>query len=438
VDDNVAQAFRSAAHAFHVQAAALFRSGRLVAFASPEGALTMEQVGPAVVSSTDVATRGPVTRFYTPPGSEVDFVLYATPVRGDLALVAFFTMDTPLGNARRSGQALVQAILRAGVSESGAPSPEPAAVEAPALPRDWVPETPSPGLEGALFGTPEAPPAPPPTGTAVTVELPRDWIPASPASEDRFPFLHPPPAPPPIGREIIVHVPLAAGGTPLRFSLVLVPRFPEHRLAGGMVEALKAWTHRLCLAWDWHAEFVDVRPDRLALTLTLGPEVAPAQAVQQLRDGLAARLLQTYPHLSADLPSGRFWASPFLLTNGTLPPDVEVADFIQRPGGRGFSRGREGASTTAVLDFASLHHIASLRPRTWSPKRNGAGGRGNRLIREIATSCLDSGSALVAMTQSAGLCRRKAGVDGGRLYLDILLESRGQPPFRWLIPPASS
>jgi hypothetical protein len=112
VDDNVAQAFRSAAHAFHVQAAALFRSGRLVAFASPEGALTMEQVAPAVATSTDVATRGPVTRFYTPPGSESDFVLYATPVRGDLALAAFFTMDTPLGNAVDRAR-LVQAILRA-------------------------------------------------------------------------------------------------------------------------------------------------------------------------------------------------------------------------------------------------------------------------------------------------------------------------------------
>lgn len=104
VDDSVAQALRSAAHAFHVQAAALFRAGRMVAFASPEAALTMEQVAPAVATSTDVGTRGPVTRFFTPPGSEVDFVLYATPVRADLALAAFFTMDTPLGNARRSGQ----------------------------------------------------------------------------------------------------------------------------------------------------------------------------------------------------------------------------------------------------------------------------------------------------------------------------------------------
>src|SRR3989304_1516522 len=132
VSDAVAQAFRAAAQAFQVEAAALFRNGRMVAFSSPSAKLTMEQIAPAVAASTDVATRGSVTRFYTPPGSEIDYVLYATPVQGDLALVAFFTMDTPLGNARRSGQALVQTVVRA-----GAPAPPAAAARqgASALPR---------------------------------------------------------------------------------------------------------------------------------------------------------------------------------------------------------------------------------------------------------------------------------------------------------------
>jgi REP element-mobilizing transposase RayT len=332
VDDSVAQAFRSAAHAFHVQAAALFRSGRLVAFASPEATLTMEQVAPAVATSTDVATRGPVTRFYTPPGSEVDFVLYATPVRGDLALAAFFTMDTPLGNARRSGQALVQAILRVGLPEPAAEVPPTPAVEPPPLPRDWVPEKPSEGLERAFLAATEAPAAKPAPAPSLTVALPRDWVPSTPASEDRFPFLQPPPPAPPAPapeREVIVQVPHAAANAPLLFSLVLVPRFPEHRLMGGLVEPLRSWIQRLCLAWDWRAEHVDIRPDRLVMMLTLDPDVAPAQAVQRLREGLAARILQTFPHLAADLPSGRFWASPFLLTSGPMPAEAEILEFIQ-------------------------------------------------------------------------------------------------------------
>jgi REP element-mobilizing transposase RayT len=286
----------------------------------------MDQVAPAVATSTDVATRGPLTRFFTPPGSEVDFVLYATPVRGDLALAAFFTMDTPLGNARRSGQALVQAIVRAGVPESGLEVAAQEAVEPPLMPRDWVPEKPAEGLERAFFAPPETPAAPP----GIAVALPRDWIPSTRADEDLFPFLQPPPStPPPVEREVIVQVPHAAANAPLLFSLALVPRFPEHRLTGALVEPLRSWIHRLCLAWDWRAEHVDIRPDRLALMLTLDAEVAPAQAVQQLREGLAGRILQTFPHLAADLPSGRFWASPFLLLSGPLPPEAEIVEFIQ-------------------------------------------------------------------------------------------------------------
>ncbi|HMK08694.1 MAG TPA: transposase [Anaerolineales bacterium] len=332
IDDGVAQAFRSAAHAYHVQAAALFRAGRMVAFASPEGTLSMEEVAPAVATSTDVATRGPVTRFYTPPGSETDFVLYATPVRGDIALAAFFTMDTPLGNARRSGQALVQAIVRVWAAEAEAEPPAESAPAPPSLPRDWVPEKPSEEMEQALFPASTTPPPAPPAEPTPTVALPRDWVPSSAASEDRFPFLQPPPPPPPAAapREIIVQVaPASTPGAPLLFSLVLVPRFPEHRLGGPLVDPLRGWIHRLCLAWDWRAEHVDIQPDRLALILSLPPETAPAQAVQQLRDGLASRLLQTFPHLAADLPSGRFWASAFLLASGPLAPEDEIAAFIR-------------------------------------------------------------------------------------------------------------
>lgn len=325
VDDTVAQAFRSAAHAFQVQAAALSRSGRLVAFATPSGALTMSQMTPAIEASSDVAVRGSVTRFYTPPDSDIDFVLYATPVRGDLSLVALFTMDTPLGNARRTGQALVAALLRA-------QSAEPVSVAEvepppPSLPRDWIPEKPSPDLERTILPAPPTTPAP-------GIRLPKDWIPGAPASADRFPFLTPPApaqAPPPSAaiREVVVHVPVAHAAPPLMFSMVLVPRFPEHRLTGALVGRLRSWIHRLCLAWDWRAEKVVIRPDHLGLSLILEPDVAPGQAVHQLQNGLAARILESFPPLAADLPSGRFWASSFLLRNGPMPEPSELAAFVR-------------------------------------------------------------------------------------------------------------
>lgn len=343
VNETVAQAFRSAAHAFQVQAAGLFRGGRMVAFASPGGVLTLDDVGPAVTASTDVAARGSITRFFSPPGSDTDYVLYATPVQGDLALVAFFSMETPLGNARRTGQAISQAIVRAGVRAPQAETeatPEPA----PAIPRDWIPEQPPADLARSLLGEEPAEPPPPP------IELPRDWVPSGPASETRFPFLEPPPvapppppplapAPPAAPRTEIVVVPApAASGPPLVFSMILLPRFPEHRLTGALVGRLQRWVHRLCLAWDWTPVHLAILPDRLALTLSLGADVAPAQALHQIRDGLAMRVLHEFPELAHDLPSGRFWATPFLLLPGSLPdPDVQH-EFIQETRrGQGFS-----------------------------------------------------------------------------------------------------
>ncbi len=314
----------------------------MVAFASPGGVLTLDDVGPAVTASTDVASRGSITRFFSPPNSDTDYVLYATPVEGDLALVAFFTMETPLGNARRTGQAIGQAIVRAGV-RSPVPEPEAAVETAPPIPRDWVPDQPSADMARSLLGEGPTEPSLPP------IEMPRDWVPSGPASEARFPFLEPPPAtpppppPPPATPSaprteiVVVHAP-AASGPPLVFSLVLLPRFPEHRLTGALVGRLQRWVHRLCLAWDWTPVQLVILPDRLALTLSLGADVAPAQALQQIRDGLATRVLHEYPELGSDLPSGRFWATPVLLVPGPLPDQIALHDFIEETRrGQGFS-----------------------------------------------------------------------------------------------------
>jgi REP element-mobilizing transposase RayT len=129
-------------------------------------------------------------------------------------------------------------------------------------------------------------------------------------------------------REVVVRVPVGTASPPLAFSLVLVPRFPEHRLTGALVPRLRAWTHRLCLAWDWRLDRMDLQPDHISLQLTLEPDVAPGQVVHQLQDDLAARILRTFPQFAADLPSGRFWASTHLLRNGPLPDETEISAFV--------------------------------------------------------------------------------------------------------------
>ncbi len=107
-----------------------------------------------------------------------------------------------------------------------------------------------------------------------------------------------------------------------------MPRFPEHQLDGPLAEQLSDWIKRICLAWDWRAEEIDLQPDYLGVTLSVLPDVAPAQAVRKLRENLSTRILETFPELSGDLPSGRFWARSYLLTAGAPPDTSRIQAFI--------------------------------------------------------------------------------------------------------------
>jgi hypothetical protein len=181
------------------------------------------------------------------------------------------------------------------------------------VPDDWVPSRPSlPGVE-ALMDKDEA-------EESMQVALPGDWMPATPMSKERMPFLD--------AREPEAETPSAPVRLPI--SIVLIPRFSDHLLTRELSERLPGWISRLCLAWDWSPERIDVQPDRLVVTLVLPPEEAPSHAVQELRDGLADRILRAFPEFLPDLPSRRFWATAYLLQGGSPPPDREVETFVVR------------------------------------------------------------------------------------------------------------
>jgi len=412
------------------RAVALIRNDRLWALTIPgDSALSRNQLAPLISTASDVHSRGSLTRFFRPPGQKEDFVAYVTPVSRELALIALFGRETPLGGARRTGESLVHSLRHPHeappvesvielppprpvtlepppsksvtleppppqpVSPGPLPpktvsielppprsvSPPPEVVLAPApsaneeplpsaavrLPDDWVPGVPDPGgrpswvdrvldsvspppppevpvppgwpedwvpLHPALPGVEalleERGPTPEPAAESqkgpdneATVEahaMPSDWVPEAPMEAGRMPFLD-------------ARLPVEAAPAPVRLPLftLLVPRLPEHRLTGELAERLQAWTARLCLAWDWTAERIDVQPDRFEVTLILPPDEAPAHALQELRDGLSERVFRSFPELALDLPSRRFWASPSLLRAGAPPPKSEIDAFLR-------------------------------------------------------------------------------------------------------------
>jgi len=409
-------ALPTAAHAV-----ALIRNDRLWALTIPgNSALSRNQLAPLISTASDVHSRGSLTRFFRPAGQKEDFVAYVTPVSRELALIALFGRETPLGGARRTGESLVYALRHPyesppiasvielpppkplspapevalppapppiapvielpppkpkspapevvlppatpaneepvpsavvrlpddwvpgppelggrpswvdRVLDSVSPPPPPEEPVPPSWPEDWVPLHPAlPGVEALLEE--RVPTAEPPTesqsepasAAVETLAMPSDWVPEAPMEAGRMPFLD--------ARRPAEAAPAIPAPAPVRLTLftLLVPRLPEHQLTGELAERLQAWTARLCLAWDWTVERIDVRPDRFEVILILPPDEAPAHALQELRDGLSERVFRFFPELALDLPSRRFWASPSLLRAGAPPPESEIAAFLR-------------------------------------------------------------------------------------------------------------
>jgi CheY-like chemotaxis protein/REP element-mobilizing transposase RayT len=296
--------------------------------------------------------RGALARFVRLTGASTHFQLYSTEVVGELLLSMVFPANIPFGQVRLVARDVAAALAtidpgdqtrehKAEQAEAGSEI-EPAAEEAPpvVLPRDWVPKEPTqlkilPFLAPTEPAPPETPSAPPrgngkPLPPPDLIEMPRDWLPRKALSVSQLPFIVPPEAevhaPPPISHDAPSH---ADDSLWIEYSIVFVPRLPDHRLSGSLAEDLAKWTKRFCLAWDWRLEQFQLSPTHLSLTLSLPPEVAPASAARLLLDSLSSQVGHSFPEIAGDLPSGQFWARSYFLVAGTIPAD-RVADFIRR------------------------------------------------------------------------------------------------------------
>lgn len=160
--------------------------------------------------------------------------------------------------------------------------------------------------------------------------LPNDWLPKEPKPASHLPFLDSLPegtqrseAPDP------ANIALQEPKYFLPFTAILLPRFPNHKLVGSLANQLETWLKDLCIAWGWRMAKIDIRPEFLRFTLFLSPEVAPAPSVQSLAQNLSTRILQAFPGMADDLPSGQFWTKSYLLTAGSDVGKDRLATFIE-------------------------------------------------------------------------------------------------------------
>jgi CheY-like chemotaxis protein len=284
-----------------------------------------------------IEQRRAVTKYTSLPGLAADLQLFASHWRGHLTLISLFPADKPFGQVRRSSQELAQHISSGRVVAQPATTPtepQPSAEQPEVLPQDWIPQREfSPAQRAQLdeLAAINPPPADPevveasaPSGSVPP--LPQDWIPSSQRSQAVLALINEPISPP--GDRSHPDDMQSRVGR-LSYSLVLVPHFPEHKLAGATASSLPAWVEQICLAWEWHSQEVGVFPDYLLLRLELNPESAPAQAVQQIKADLASKILAQRKEWSRALPSGRFFAPKHLLSSGSGPNPQQIQQFIR-------------------------------------------------------------------------------------------------------------
>jgi CheY-like chemotaxis protein/REP element-mobilizing transposase RayT len=289
-------------------------------------------------------------RYIRLSGTGNDFLLYATPVIGDINLSMIFGMDTPFSVARRQTLRISRLLVEQDPRKTQQVEEKPIidklvsvsqTDDEPLRPSEWLPgpkispKEPEPTVTQTPPAVAEEPEvekvmAPSIATPPEVTSLPNDWLPKEPKPSSHLPFLEQEtPQPEKVIELEPINLVQQEPKYHLPFTAILLPRFPHHRLTGSLADQLENWLKDLCVAWGWRVDHIDLRSEFLRFTISLSPDVAPAQAVQNLAKNLSGKILDAFPNLKDDLPSGQFWTKSYLLTAGSDVGKDRLALFIE-------------------------------------------------------------------------------------------------------------
>jgi len=127
----------------------------------------------------------------------------------------------------------------------------------------------------------------------------------------------------------------------LSYFCLVIPRMPQHQMNGDLAVKLSEWVGQLCMAYGWRLEHLSIQPDFMQWVVNVVPTVAPDYLMETLRKQTSERIFAGFPELGKDNPSGDFWAPGYLiLTRIEQLSDQMIQDFIHRV------RQYQGASPT--------------------------------------------------------------------------------------------
>ena len=125
--------------------------------------------------------------------------------------------------------------------------------------------------------------------------------------------------------------PVTPGVSHLEYTCVLIPRMPQHGLAGDLAQRFDQWISQLCLAFSWRLIYLAAKNDHLVWSLQMHPHNSPADMVQRVRQTTSQRIFQEFPHLKINELAEDFWAPGYLVITGSqLPTGPTVQSYLRR------------------------------------------------------------------------------------------------------------
>ncbi len=133
-----------------------------------------------------------------------------------------------------------------------------------------------------------------------------------------------------VGRRIVVE-PASPAMYNLTYACLLVPRFSTHFLTGDLATKLSDWVQDICISYGWRLEFQAVRPEYLQWVVNVPPATSPGYLMRIIRQQTSEKILNDFPRLKRENPSGDFWAPGYLIMGGGQPhPPQLVRDYIRQ------------------------------------------------------------------------------------------------------------
>ncbi len=117
----------------------------------------------------------------------------------------------------------------------------------------------------------------------------------------------------------------------IAYTCVLIPRVPNHYLAGDLSDLLHQALPRICQAFGWMLDSLNVHVDYLQWSVTVTPGVSPGNLARIVRQRTSDELFRTFPRLLDQNLTGDFWAPGYLVVRGEqLTAPQLLRDFIQQ------------------------------------------------------------------------------------------------------------